>query len=63
MFATRLTTLRTARGLTQEALAKKAQTTQPYVAALESGSQDNPTLDTVKRLAKALKCKVSDLVE
>lgn len=36
---------------------------QPYVAALESGSERNPTLDTLRRLAKALKVSVAELVK
>jgi len=57
-----LKTLRTARGLTQVALAKKAKMQQTYVAQLETGVEDNPTLDTLRRLAKALKVTVGELV-
>jgi hypothetical protein len=35
---------------------------QAYVARLESSAQNNPTLDTLRRLAKASQCKVSELV-
>jgi transcriptional regulator with XRE-family HTH domain len=35
---------------------------QAYVARLESGAENNPTLDTLRRLAKASQCKVSELV-
>jgi len=61
-FAMNLKTLRTARGLTQVALAKKAKMQQTYVAQLETGVEDNPTLDTLRRLAKALKVTVGELV-
>jgi transcriptional regulator with XRE-family HTH domain len=57
-----LKTLRTARGLTQVALARKAKMQQTYVAQLESGVEANPTLDTLRRLAKALKVTVGELV-
>jgi transcriptional regulator with XRE-family HTH domain len=57
-----LKALRTARGLTQVALAKKMKRKQAYIAQLESGKEDNPTLDTLRRLAKALKVTVAELV-
>jgi transcriptional regulator with XRE-family HTH domain len=62
-FAMKLKALRKARGLTQTALAKKAKMQQTYVAQLETGVEDNPTLDTLHRLAKALKVTVGELVE
>lgn len=58
-----LKTLRTARGLTQVELAKKMKLKQAYVARLESGEEHNPTLATLRRLATALKVKVSELIE
>ena len=58
-----LKALRTARGLTQVQLAKKMKMNQTYIAQLESGTENNPTLDTLKRLAKALRCTVAELVK
>jgi len=58
-----LKALRTARGLTQVELAKKMKRKQAYIAQLESGTENNPTLDTLRRLAKALKVTVAELVE
>jgi transcriptional regulator with XRE-family HTH domain len=58
-----LKAIRTARGLTQAALARKVKMHQVYIAQLETGVEDNPTLDTVRRLAKALKVSVAELVE
>jgi transcriptional regulator with XRE-family HTH domain len=58
-----LKALRTARGLTQVELAKKMKLKQAYVARLESGEEHNPTLTTLRRLAKALKVTVGELVE
>lgn len=55
--------LRTQRGLTQVALANKTKVSQGFIAQLETGVQANPTLDTVRRLAKALKVTVGELVE
>jgi len=50
------------RGLTQVELAKKMKRKQAYIAQLESGTENNPTLDTLRRLAKALKVTVGELV-
>jgi transcriptional regulator with XRE-family HTH domain len=58
-----LKALRTARGLTQVELAKKMKRKQAYIAQLESGTENNPTLDTLRRLAKALKVTVAELVK
>lgn len=55
--------LRTQRSLTQIALAKKARVSQAFIAQLETGAETNPTLDTLRRLAKALKVTVAELVE
>ena len=54
--------LRTQRGLTQAELAKKTKVSQAFIAQLETGEQTNPKLDTVRRLAKALKVSVGELV-
>jgi putative transcriptional regulator len=62
-FATNLKEIRTSRGLTQVDLAKRLKVKQPFVAALESGAKANPSLDVLRRLAKALKCTVAELVE
>ena len=55
--------LRNKRGLTQIELSAQAKVAQPYLAQLESGFKANPSLDVLKRLAKALKVKVAKLVE
>ncbi len=60
--AMNLKTLRAARGLTQIELAKKMKVKQPYIARLENGTEDNPTLDTLRRLAEVLKVTVGELV-
>jgi len=52
-----------ARGMTQMALAKKMKMKQAYIAQMETGKEANPTLYTLRRLARALRCKVSELVE
>ena len=61
-FVMQLKKLRADRQMTQEALAEKAGISRTYLARLELGQQD-PTLTTLKSLAKALKVKVGELVE
>jgi transcriptional regulator with XRE-family HTH domain len=58
----RLKKFRADRKMTQEALAEKAGISRTYLARLELGQQD-PTLTTLKNLAKALKVTVGELVE
>jgi len=61
-FIARLTALRRKQGLTQTALAKKARISREYLARLEIGQQD-PTLGTMTKLAKALKVRVVGLLQ
>ncbi len=58
----RLKALRIKRGMTQEALAKKAGISRGYLLRLEAGRQD-PSLSTLTSLAKALKVKVGELLK
>jgi len=46
--------LRGAKGLTQVQLAKRAKVTRGYLAQLEAGHKTNPSLPTLRKLAKAL---------
>ena len=54
--------IRKARGLSQYALAKEAGISREYVRQLEAGQYD-PTIGMLTRLAKALKVKVTELLE
>jgi transcriptional regulator with XRE-family HTH domain len=54
--------LREQKGLTQEELAFKARVTPGYVAQLELGLRKNPSLDVVRRLARALKVPLAELL-
>ena len=54
--------LREEQGMTQRDLAAKANVTQGYVAQLEMGMKKNPSLDVLRRLAKALGCPVTELL-
>jgi len=58
----RIKTLREARALSQEELAKRAGISCGYLARLETARQD-PTLTTLETLAKALGVKVGRLLE
>ncbi len=54
--------IRETKGMTQAALAEKAGVTREYVTMLESGAKKNPSLDLLKRLAKALGVSVTELL-
>jgi transcriptional regulator with XRE-family HTH domain len=54
--------LRKKKGLTQEELAFKAKVTPGYVAQLELGIRKNPSLDVVRRLARALGVRLAELL-
>jgi transcriptional regulator with XRE-family HTH domain len=59
----RLKQLRKSRNhMTQAELAEKADLSLGYVARLETGRQD-PTLGVLRKLAKALRVSVGDLVK
>ena len=58
-----ITKLREGQGLTQRDLATKARVTAAYVAMIETGVRKNPSLDILKRLAKALGVPVAALLE
>ena len=49
--------------ITQERLAKKAGVTQGYIAQLERRLRKNPSVATLKKLARALGVPVAELLE
>ena len=57
-----LKTLRTAQEMGLRELAKKAKVPPGYLAELEAGKKKNPSLDVLKRLAKALGVPVTELL-
>ncbi|HEV8642378.1 MAG TPA: helix-turn-helix transcriptional regulator [Methylomirabilota bacterium] len=61
--ATVMRDLRDRAKLTQEELAKRAKVSRSYLAALEAGHRKNPSIDTLKRLARALGVPVTELLE
>lgn len=48
-------------GMTQGQLALKTGLAKGYVSDLETGRRNNPSLVTMKKIAKALKCKIGDI--
>jgi XRE family transcriptional regulator of biofilm formation len=61
--ATVIRELREREGMTQIDLAKKAKVSQGYLAALETGLKKNPSLPTLRKLARALGVPVGELLE
>ena len=56
-------TLREQRGWSMAQLAKKADVTDAYIAQLETGIRRNPSLQVLKRLARAFGVPVTELLE
>jgi len=55
--------LREAKGLSQEKLARLADVANNTLIKMETGKNKNPTLETLKRVAKALEVSVDDLIK
>ncbi len=49
-------------GISQDRLSKLADVTYNTVIKIESGVNKNPTIETLSKIAKALKVKVDDLI-
>ncbi len=60
--AANVKTIRAMRGMTQQALADKAQIHRVYLAQIEGGTR-SPSLEMLERIAKALKVKPGKLLE
>jgi transcriptional regulator with XRE-family HTH domain len=58
----KLKKLRESKGLTQEGLAEKAGISRAYLARLEMGRHD-PHLSRLRKLARVLGVKISELVD
>jgi transcriptional regulator with XRE-family HTH domain len=58
----KLKKIRKARGLSQEKLARLADVSLNTIVKIETGRNQNPTLATLKKTAKALKVKVDDFI-
>jgi len=54
--------LRKDKGFSQEKLARLADVANNTLIKIESGENKNPTLETLKKVAKALRVSVDDLI-
>lgn len=54
--------LREAKGLSQERLARLADVANNTLIKMETGENKNPTLETLRKVAKALEISVDDLI-
>jgi putative transcriptional regulator len=54
--------LREQKGLSQDRLAKIADIANNTIIKIEQGENQNPTLDTLKKLAKALDVSVDKII-
>ncbi len=61
MQLSRMKAMRRAAGLTQDAVGKRMGTSQGRVTTIEGGASVRP--ETAERVAKAIGCKVDDLIE
>ena len=55
--------LREAKGLSQEKLARLADVANNTIIKIEAGKNQNPTLDTLKKIAKALDIGLDELTK
>jgi len=55
--------LREKAGLSQEKLARLADVSNNTLINIEAGKQDNPTIETLKKIAKALNVPIEDLIK
>jgi transcriptional regulator with XRE-family HTH domain len=62
IFGQHLLALRLARNLTQKQVAERARSNEPFISNLERGVKV-PSLGMLIRLAQALDCNVSELVQ
>lgn len=58
----RIRQLRDAKGWTQETLAEAADLDRSYVAGIEAGLR-NPSIRAVAKIARGLRCSLSQLLE
>ena len=61
--STKIKKLREKQELSQERLARLADVSNNTIVNIEAGKQRNPTIDTLKKIAKALEISVNDLID
>ena len=54
---------RLAQNISQDTLSKRANVAFHTIAKIEAGATPNPTIDTVKKIADALKISIDDLAK
>ncbi len=54
--------LRKTKGFSQEKLARLADVSNNTIIKIEAGKNQNPTLDTLKKIAKVLDVSVDELI-
>jgi putative transcriptional regulator len=54
--------LRKQKGLSQEKLARLADVANNTIIKMESGENKNPTLETLRKVAKALNVSIDELI-
>jgi putative transcriptional regulator len=60
--ANNIVRLRKQKGLSQERLARLSDVANNTIIKMESGENDNPTLETLRKVAKALDISVDELI-
>ena len=55
--------LREKMGISQEKLARLADVSNNTIINIEAGKQGNPTIETLKKIAKALNSPIEDLIK
>ncbi len=55
--------LRESKGLSQEKLARLADVANNTIIKIEAGKNQNPTLDTLKKISKALDVSIDELIK
>jgi len=55
--------LREKMGISQEKLARLADVSNNTIINIEAGKQGNPTIETLKKIAKALETPIEDLIK
>jgi len=55
--------LREKKGLSQEKLARLADVSNNTIVNIEAGKQKNPTIDTIRKIAKAFNVSLEELIK
>lgn len=61
MYYSRLKALRIKKGMTLEELAELANVSAGYLCHLENGTRKNPTIEVMKKIAKALNTNIFEI--